>query len=87
MNLWFRTALFDPVWKGQLPSRHKAFGGFQKKPESRLFRSVSGVVMVKSLARAGAGPVVLLHTKKVEPGSKKPNGTWRAPNCFAQRGN
>jgi hypothetical protein len=65
MNLWFRTALFDPVWKGRLPSRRNAFVGFQKKPEARLFRSVSGVGVVKSLARAGAGPVVLVHMQKV----------------------
>jgi hypothetical protein len=33
-----------------------------KKPEFRLFRSVGGVGVAESLARGGAGPVVLAHT-------------------------
>jgi hypothetical protein len=58
--------------EGRLPSRRKAFVCFQEKPESGLFRSVSGVGVAKSLARAGAGPVIMVLTQKVEIKSEKP---------------
>jgi hypothetical protein len=56
------AALFDPEWKERLPRRRKAFVGFQKKPEPGLLRWWG---VAKSLARAGAGPVVLLRTQKI----------------------
>ena len=52
------------------------------KPESRLFRLVSGVGVAKSLGHFIHGPVVLIHTKEVRPQSRKPNCTWHPnTNC------
>jgi hypothetical protein len=56
----------------------------------QALRSVTGVGVAKSLARAATGPVVLLHIKKDLPQSRKPNSGWRstlavpwsAPSCF-----
>jgi hypothetical protein len=62
----------------------KRSSAFQEKPESRLFRSVSRVGAVKTLAPAGAEPVVLLHTKEFNLNPKNPTvrDAPPAPNCF-----
>ena len=55
-----------------MPRRRKAFVGLQKKPEPGLLRWWG---VAKSLARAGAGPVVLFMRKKLELNTKSPRGS------------